>query len=89
MMAYRSDRRGAMPTSPLALRGRYFIGWLPRAQISIMARNNTIPLLRPKIRVQSTSYSPRNLQSVLLNIFAGESRQESCAYLTEESRYRT
>ena len=29
MMAYRSDRRGAMPTSPLALRGRYFIGWLP------------------------------------------------------------
>ena len=34
-----------------------------------MARNNTIPLLRPKIRVQSTSYSPRNLQSVLLNIF--------------------
>ena len=54
-----------------------------------MARNNTIPLLRPKIRVQSTSYSPRNLQSVLLNIFAGESRQESCAYLTEESRYRT
>ena len=29
MMAYRSDRRGATPTSPLALRGRYFIGWLP------------------------------------------------------------
>ena len=29
MMAYRSDRRGEMPTSPLALRGRFFNGWLP------------------------------------------------------------
>ena len=86
LMAYRSDRRGDMSTLFLALIEAVDTVGAPRAN-TIMAPNQNVPLQRPEIRMQSTCRLPRTVLSAMLNEVFEDRTQESCAYLTEESRY--
>ena len=55
---------------------------------SIMARNQSVPFMRPKIRMQSTCRSTRFILPAKLNIIVEDRTQESCAYLTRGVQIR-